>query len=663
MNRLAEATSPYLLQHADNPVDWYQWGEAAFAEARRRDVPVLLSVGYSSCHWCHVMAHESFEDEVTADEMNRLFVNIKVDREERPDVDSIYMEALQAMTGQGGWPMTVWLTPAGEPFFAGTYFPRVNRGGMASFRQVMAAVDDAWRSRRGDLTEQATRVMEALREEVQPGSGLPSLEQLESAIDNLSSSFDERRGGFGQAPKFPQQPLLEFLLRSSVFSPRSQQMLSATLEAMARGGIFDQLGGGFSRYSVDEAWVVPHFEKMLYDNAQLIRLYLWTGLEAGRADLVDTARRTIDYLIRDLRHPDGGFYSAEDADSEGVEGKFYVWGFDEFMDVCGPDAAVAARAFGVTTEGNFEGDNILVAALEPDDLRGEFPDVDTEAALARSRQALLERRAVRIRPGLDDKVVAAWNGLAIRALAEAGAALSEPGYLEAAKAAAQFVLERMAESGLKRTWAKGTPGSVDGFLDDYAALGLGLLSLFAATGETGWYSAAEELIRSIPVRFEDADGTLFSATAGDLFKRPRDLFDNPSPSGTSLAAEAMLWLSLYTGETDLRERAQGYLQQQAALFSRYPSGAGYGLAVATSLQLGTKELAVVGHDRVRLSEVYWKRSRPHIVLAQSDDPVSSVPLLVNRPGAPGGLAYVCSGMVCLAPTASPSELELLLDNS
>jgi uncharacterized protein len=421
-NRLVDATSPYLLQHKDNPVDWHQWGDEAFDEARKRDVPVLLSVGYSACHWCHVMAHESFEDPDTAEEMNQRFVNIKVDREERPDVDSIYMEAVQAMTGRGGWPMTVWLTPDGHPFYAGTYFPDSDRHGMPGFRRVIAAIADKWENGRKELIEQSDRLTEAIGRSIPVSDALPGKETIKRAHESIGATFDAINGGFGGAPKFPQQPVLEFLLRtrSEPWAKRADEMLATTLLEMANGGIHDHLGGGFARYSVDERWLIPHFEKMLYDNAQLARIYLWTGLELGNERFVEVSRATLGYLLTDLSHPDGGFYSAEDADSEGEEGRFYVWALDEIHEVLGlEDAAEAARFFGATEAGNFEGSNILHRPTAE-------PWTDRIETL---RQRLLDARSKRIRPGLDDKVIAAWNGLAIRAFAEAGAALGEHSYL------------------------------------------------------------------------------------------------------------------------------------------------------------------------------------------------------------------------------------------
>jgi uncharacterized protein len=663
-NRLARSTSPYLLQHAENPVDWHEWGDEAFAEARQRQVPILLSVGYSACHWCHVMAHESFEDSATAAEMNANFVNIKVDREERPDVDATYMEAVQAMTGHGGWPMTVFLTPELEPFYAGTYFPRDDRPGMPSFRRVMASLADAWRQRRGDVEEQAGRITEAISAPVMPGDGLPAPGTLVHAYQSLASSYEPTYGGFGHAPKFPQSPTLEFLLRvlREPWAPEAEAIVRKTLHAMADGGIHDQLAGGFARYSVDERWLVPHFEKMLYDNALLARLYLWAGIELVDERLVEVARSTFEYLLQDLRHPDGGFYSAEDADSEGVEGKFYVWTYDEFMEAAGADGGLGARYFGVTKRGNFEGHNILHRAM-PLEVAAAEMEISNEEASRRMdglRERLNDRRLGRIRPGLDDKVIAAWNGLAIRALAEGGAALDEPRYLEAAADAARFVLDRMQTSDgrLLRAWAKGHPSRVTGFLDDYSAMSSGLLALFAATGEVSWFEGARVLLDQLAERFADESGGFFTnEQTHELPKRPKDVFDNPSPSGNSLAAEALLTMSLYTGDQATRAAAEDTLRGLGMVMSRYPTGAPYALAVLHSVHRGTHELAVVGNEWSELAKVYWSRLRPHIVLAGSTGDETRVPLLIDRFVSGTTRAYLCSGFSCLAPVTSAEELE------
>jgi uncharacterized protein YyaL (SSP411 family) len=650
LNRLAHATSPYLLQHKDNPVDWHEWGEEAFAEARARDVPVLLSVGYSACHWCHVMAHESFEDSETAEEMNRLYVNVKVDREERPDVDSIYMDAVQTMTGRGGWPMTVWLTPDGRPFYAGTYFPDTDRHGMPAFRTVMRAVSDAWENRRDEVTGQSERLMEAISRTIPAADDLPDAETLAKAYESLAASFDPVNGGFGSAPKFPQEPDLDFLLRArdEEWAPRAGQMVRVTLSEMAAGGIHDHIGGGFARYSVDAQWLVPHFEKMLYDNAQLARLYLWVGIELNEPELILVARSTIAYMLTQLRHPDGGFYSAEDADSEGVEGKFYVWTVGQMEEALGPeDGAEGARFFGATPHGNFEGSNILYRPTSE-------PWTDRIEAI---RGRLLAARSERVRPGLDDKVVASWNGLAIRALAEAGAALDEETYLEAAAVTARFVLDHMMDGPLLyRSWREGRTGA-HGFLEDYASMAVGLFALYAATGEEEWYAAARDLTSGLHGRFGDPDGGFFdtSIEGETLIKRPKSQTDNPLPSGNALAAEALLLLSSYTGDLGFRELAIATLRSAGLLMDRYPSMVGHHLGVLHSL-LDSRELAIVGAQWPELARVFWSGYRPNVALAASHHDKGQIPLLEGRMKEGMTLAYVCQNHVCALPTADPAQL-------
>ncbi len=645
-NRLARATSPYLLQHRDNPVDWWEWGSNAFDEARRRNVPILLSVGYAACHWCHVMAHESFEDPQTAAVMNERFVNVKVDREERPDVDSIYMEAVQAMTGRGGWPMTVWIDHDGRPFYAGTYYPKEPNHGMPSFRQVMDAVWDAWQQRRDDVSEQAARLVAAISREI-PHGEVPDAEGLAVAYRQIESNYDAIHGGFGSAPKFPQQPVLEFMLRvrTETWAPNAGAMVAKTLDEMARGGIHDQIGGGFARYSVDARWLVPHFEKMLYDNAQLARLYLWAGVELGRPDFVAVARRTLDYLERDLRHPEGGFYSSEDADSEGVEGKFYVWTPEEIRSLLGERADEIIDYYGVTEAGNFEGANILSV------VGGEPPP-----HLEQSRGSLLQARSGRVRPGLDDKVIVSWNGLAIRALAEAGANLREHRYLDLARGAAGFVLDHLMVDGtLRRSWREGRT-SVPGFLDDYAGLAVGLYTLYAATGELRWYEHAIALTGHLE-RFTRPGGGFYSTSseAEDLVKRPTDVSDNPLPSGNALAAEALLLGSLYTARPDWREHSEAALGAAALLADRFPSMVGHHLAVAHS-STDTRELAIVGDGWQSMASVYWSRYRPGVALAPSTTGTATVPLLDGRQPDDGARAYVCRGFVCDLPTSDPEIL-------
>jgi uncharacterized protein YyaL (SSP411 family) len=648
-NRLADATSPYLLQHQENPVDWWEWCDEAFTVARGRDVPLLVSIGYAACHWCHVMAHESFEDPGTAALMNDEFVNIKVDREERPDIDSVYMEAVQAMTGRGGWPMTVWVDHEGRPFYAGTYFPKESRHGMPSFRQVIGAVSKAWRERRDDVSEQAERLVGAISRRI-PRGAVPDTDELAAAYDLVEASFDSVHGGFGAAPKFPQQPLLEFLLRAheEPWAPAAARMLTRTLEEMSDGGIHDQLGGGFARYSVDARWLVPHFEKMLYDNAQLARLYLWAGIELGRDDFVGVARSTLDYMARDLRHVGGGFFSSEDADSEGVEGKFYVWSPDEIRAVLGDEAEDFIRYFGATEAGNFEGANILHVVGE-----------ERPADLDRLRTALLEARGRRVRPGLDDKVIAAWNGLAIRALAEAGAALDDDRYLQLARDAAVFVFDELVVDGsLMRSWREGKV-SVPAFLDDHASMAVALFTLYSATGETSWFERALHLTHLLD-RFASEEGGFYTVASDGpgLVKRPSDLADNPLPSGNALAAEALLMASLFTGDESFRKTADLALAAAGLMVTRYPSMVGHHLAVALAAR-ETREVAIVGEQWRELSQVFWARYRPGTVLAASPFATDDVPLLAGRE-TDATLAFVCREFVCDRPTADPAELALQL---
>ncbi len=663
-NRLADETSPYLRQHQDNPVDWYPWGEAAFERARVEDRPILLSVGYSACHWCHVMAHESFEDPQTAAVMNELFVNVKVDREERPDVDGIYMSAVQATTGRGGWPMTVWLTPEGKPFFAGTYFPPDDRHGLPSFRRVLTSVAEAWSERRDGVEDQADHLTSAVARRLPVADTVPGRDALAAAYLRIEASFDHRRGGFGGAPKFPQQPVLEFLLRAAgqPWAPRAQDMVEATLARMASGGIRDHVGGGFARYSVDADWLIPHFEKMLYDNAQLARLYLRAWQVTGRSGFRDIAVETLDYLLRDLSHPDGGFFSAEDADSEGAEGKFYTWTKEEFHLLVGTGAEVAGAHFGVTGPGNFEGANHLHEAVAPDELAGRFdmPVEDVVDILDRAKEALLHHRSNRVRPGLDDKIITAWNGLALRAFAEAGVILGDERLLERARRNARFVLDnlRTDDGRLLRSWGQGT-AKILGFLDDYAGYAVGLFTLYQATGEVEWYTEAERLTRTMLELFTDG-GSLYStgADAEELITRPMDQMDNPLPSGTSLAAEALLWLSLYTGDSELRLAAERALRDSAALVEQYPSAVGHLLSVLTSLDIGPREVAIVGPDAGALHQVVWEAFRPELIIAldRANADGAIVPLLANRAQNGGTLAYVCEGFACKLPVSDPAAL-------
>ncbi|MBB6120216.1 thioredoxin domain-containing protein [Nocardiopsis algeriensis] len=669
-NRLSDATSPYLLQHADNPVEWWPWGEEAFAEARRRDVPVLVSVGYAACHWCHVMAHESFEDEATAALMNSLFVNVKVDREERPDVDAVYMEATQAMTGQGGWPMTVFTTPHGAPFYCGTYFPR------EGFRNLLQGVAAAWRDKRGELLDQGARVVDALgAPRSLPEAPPPTAAQLDLAVRTLAREYDEADGGFGGAPKFPPSMILSFLtaqhertssLRSADEPAPAWQMAVGTALAMAGGGIYDQLGGGFARYSVDRHWTVPHFEKMLYDNALLLRAYTRMGRrpvgtgrdEAGTAALLlRVAEETADWMLRDLRTPEGGFASALDADSEGEEGTYYVWTPAQLREVLGEeDAAFAAETFGVTEEGTFEhGTSVLRSASPPADAR----------RLERVREALLAARADRVPPARDDKVVAAWNGLAVAGLAEAGIVLERPDLVVAAKEAADLLLSvHMRDGRLVRTSRDGRPGTSAGVLEDYADVAEGLLALHGATGEARYVHAAGQLLDSVLEHFADGEGGFYD-TADDaekLFNRPQDPTDNAAPSGRSAAAAALLTYAAITGSERHRAAAESALSPVTLLAEKAPRFAGWGLAAAEALLSGPRAVAVVGDPDDPATAVLLRTALVEAPLGTAlvrgdgrDD--GGVPLLRDRPLLDGRpTAYVCEGFVCKLPTTSPEEL-------
>jgi len=645
-NRLAEAASPYLLQHQDNPVDWYEWGDAAFASAAALDRPILLSVGYAACHWCHVMAHESFEDEATAAAMNAHFVNIKVDREERPDVDRIYMDAVTAMSGHGGWPMTVFLTPEGKPFFAGTYFPKERLHGRPSFSDILAAVADAWATKRSELADQADRLTAAVGGALPMSEDLPDLAFLERVLGALEDSFDSQHGGFGGAPKFPQVPTLEFLMRLAALThdqevrARALAMVEHTLDEMARGGINDQLGGGFSRYSVDAVWLVPHFEKMLYDNALLARTYLRAWQLTDRPEFLDTARRTLDYLAGDMLDPSGGLHSAEDADSEGVEGRYYVWTWDELGKALGPDRERAAEMYGIRLEGNFEGSTILFLPEWPADTDARA-EIDARLSAARDE---------RVRPGRDDKVVTAWNGLALRAFAEAAAVLDDLRYLGIAEDIATFLVAQHTEhGGLLRSWRHGRAGPA-GFCDDYAATALGLFALYQATGDETWYSSADRIVREMVDRFADPAGGFF-ATAEDgerLIARPKNVQDNPTPSDNALAAEALLTLAAYTGEATLHLQFENTVRTAGAIMERHPAFAGQMLAVWATALHGVKEVAVI--DAPLLETVVWEAFRPEVVVATAG---RSVPLLTGREP---GKAYVCRNHVCALPVSDPVAL-------
>jgi uncharacterized protein YyaL (SSP411 family) len=673
-NRLAHETSPYLLQHADNPVDWWPWSGEAFEEARKRNVPVLLSVGYSSCHWCHVMAHESFEDQETAEYLNAHYVSVKVDREERPDVDAVYMEAVQAATGQGGWPMTVFLTPDAEPFYFGTYFPPAPRQGMPSFRQVLQGVSQAWDERRDEVHEVAGKIVRDLagREISYGDAQTPGEEELAQALLGLTREYDPQRGGFGGAPKFPPSMVLEFLLRhhARTGAEGALQMASDTCERMARGGIYDQLGGGFARYSVDRDWVVPHFEKMLYDNALLCRVYahLWrsTGSELARRVALETA----DFMVRELRTAEGGFASALDADSDDgtgkhVEGAYYAWTPEQLREVLGEqDADLAAQVFGVTQEGTFEeGASVLQLPVRD----GVF-DADKVASI---RERLLAARSGRPAPGRDDKVVAAWNGLAIAALAETGAYFDRPDLVEAAVAAADLLvrLHLDEQARLTRTSKDGHAGANAGVLEDYADVAEGFLALASVTGEGVWLEFAGFLLDHVLVRFTDSESGALYDTAADaerLIRRPQDPTDNAAPSGWTAAANALLSYAAHTGSEPHRTAAERALGVVKALGPRVPRFIGWGLAAAEAALDGPREVAIVGpalddEGTRTLHRTALLGTAPGAVVAVGVPGSEEFPLLADRPlvgGEPS--AYVCRNFTCDAPTTEPDRLRTVL---
>ena len=662
-NRLAQETSPYLLEHADNPVDWYPWGPEALARARAEHKPILLSIGYSACHWCHVMARESFEDPQTAALMNRDFVSIKVDREERPDLDQVYMRAVQGMTGSGGWPMTVFLLPDGTPFFAGTYFPPSDRFGMPSFPRVLAAVADAFAKRPADVEETAAQVRDFLNRPSVPlavGALTPAL--LDEAAAGLARDFDAVHGGFGGAPKFPQPMLVEVLLRHHVRTGQgaAMEMALQTLRAMANGGIHDQLGGGFHRYAVDDHWLVPHFEKMLYDNALLARAYLDAWQLTHDPAFRHVAEDTLAFVLRELTSPEGGFYSSLDADSEGEEGRFYLWTPQELEAVLGADqAGVLAAVFDVTAAGNFEGRNILhpVAA-------------GATELLDAARDRLMAFRSQRVRPHRDEKVIAGWNGLMLHAVADAGRVLDRPDLTTAAKANADFLLSHMRHGGRMRRSYKDGRAPLAGYLEDQAAVADGLLALYEATFDPRWLDEMRGLVGEMVTAFWDQASGAFFDTAQDqerLVARPQDVTDNAIPSGTSLAVDVLLRAGMLLGEPPWVDIARATLERLAPTAAKAPLAFGR-LLEALDFHLGrTVELAIIGEPEDpqtrRLLDVIRERFVPNRLVAVAPPGNGlAIPLLADRNALDGGAtAYLCEGFVCQAPTADPAELARQLE--
>ncbi|MBI3457660.1 MAG: thioredoxin domain-containing protein [Candidatus Rokubacteria bacterium] len=678
-NRLAKETSPYLLQHQYNPVDWYPWGEEAVARAKAEGKPILLSVGYSACHWCHVMERESFEDPEIARLMNASFISIKVDREERPDVDAIYMQAVQSMTGHGGWPMTVFLTPEGVPFYGGTYFPPQDRHGLPGFPRVLQAVGEFYRERQGQSEEIGRQLLERLRqgERVRAGADLLTREILDAASQALRVEFDARHGGLGQAPKFPQPTTWDFLLRywRRTGVPEALDMVRLTLSRMARGGIYDQLGGGFHRYAVDQVWLVPHFEKMLYDQSQLALLYLQAWQATGEPDYRRITVETLDYVIREMTDPEGGFYSTQDADSEGEEGKFFLWSEAELREVLDPDEArVAALYWGLADGPNFEGRNLLHVARDPDEVAGGLglSRGAMEEALGRARRKLFEAREPRVKPGRDEKVLAGWNGMMLRAFAEASRVLERPDYRTVAERNAGFLLRALRSEGrLLRSWKDGQ-AKLLGYLEDYAMVADGLLALYEAVFERRWLTAGRELTDEMIRLFWDRQAEAFFDTGTDheaLIVRPRNLFDSAVPCGTSVAADVCLRLAVLTGESAYERIGVAALRPVAPLMSRHPAGFGRFLS-ALDFHLGpTVEVALVwpaaSAEAARAAlvrEVFSRYLPTRIVAGAAEGDADGLPLLEGkmvRSGRP--TAYVCERYACQAPTTEPAELGRQLD--
>jgi hypothetical protein len=677
-NRLANETSPYLLQHANNPVDWYPWGSEALSRAKRENKPILLSIGYAACHWCHVMEHESFENETTAALMNERFVNIKVDREERPDLDGIYMQAVQAMTGHGGWPMTVFLTPDGVPYYGGTYFPPEDRHGIPSFRRILTALSDAYHAKPEDVARTAASVREmyATSTEQTQSAGPLSGELFDRVYRALADRHDEENGGFEGAPKFPQTMALDFLLRywGRRGTENALAIVTRSFKAMAAGGIYDQIGGGFARYSVDAKWLVPHFEKMLYDNALLIRLgaHLWQATKD--TDVRRAVDGTVEWAARELRAPEGGFYSSLDADSEGHEGTFYIWTAGEFDAVLGEDAGVARSYWGVTQDGNFEGKNILSVTADRRLVarRHGLTESQLEELINRARQRLFDARAKRVRPGRDDKVLASWNGLMVRGIAEAARVFGDELYRSLALDTATFLFDAMVKDGRVFRSYKDGRARIAGYLEDHASLGLAALSVYELTFDERWLERARELSAACVRWFWDDTTSAFYDTASDqetLITRPRDFTDNATPSGTSLAVELLARLAELLHDVDARRRATYVVESLAPAIQRYPMAFGHLLTSADMLVNGAVELAIVGDpaadDFNALERAAADVYVPSLVIAggepRSDEKIA---LLAARPMRDGrATAYVCRGYTCDEPATSANLLSEQLERA
>ncbi len=668
-NHLQHETSPYLRQHAENPVDWYPWGEEAFRRAKEEDKPILLSIGYSSCHWCHVMAHESFEDPATARVMNENYVSIKVDREERPDLDNIYMDAVQTLTGHGGWPLTVFLTPEGKPYFGGTYFPSTARYGLPSFRHILEEMAEEYRQKRRETENTADWLVTQIRQTpVRATGSLPGPEVLASAYNNLRRTFDPTFGGFGPAPKFPQPMIVEFLLRLHHRGSGADGLLmvETTLGRMAGGGIYDQLGGGFHRYSVDQRWTVPHFEKMLYDNAQLARLYLHAYQVTGNPLYRRIVTETLDYVRREMRSPEGGFYTAQDADSEGGEGAYYVWTPVEVRDVLGEEEAkFASYYFGITRSGNFEGKSIPTRHRDDAGVAAEYRVSLAELTqrAERSRQRLRERRDQRPQPGTDTKIIAGWNGLMLGSFAEAGAALANPVYLETARENARYLLSALYSDGNLWHTSDARPPRVAGFLQDYAFVVEGLLALHRATLEGEWLRRARELAMAMLERFwSDRDKAFYDTAAGheELIVRPRTVVDSALPAGASAATLALYYLAGLEGNEGYRQVAETSLAGVVRTAAKQPHSFAYWLCAFDFATTSPRELAVVGPPDDPATQALLRTAvslyQPNLVVVGQEGAEGS-PLLEGRPAQDGRpTAYYCVDFTCRRPTTSADEL-------
>jgi uncharacterized protein YyaL (SSP411 family) len=669
-NRLIHETSPYLLQHANNPVDWHAWGEEALKLSQTSDKPILLSIGYSACHWCHVMEHESFENETIAKLMNDNFINIKVDREERPDLDQVYMNAVQLMTGSGGWPMTVFLLPSGEPFYGGTYFPPDDRYGRPGFRRLLETIAHSYKVKRQEIVNGAQSLRQHLNQRVQgsANAGVVQLTLLDQAARGLSSRFDPRQGGFGAAPKFPPSMTIEFLLRYYHRTGNSEalQMSTFTLDKMAYGGLYDQIGGGFHRYSTDDRWLVPHFEKMLYDNALLARAYLDAWRVTGNPLYRRITEEVLDFIVREMRDPNGGFYSTQDADSEGVEGKFYVWDLDEFKATAGPDGELLARYLDVTAHGNWEEHNILNVPRPPDVFckLEKISEDELKSRFDAARPKLYAAREKRIHPGRDEKILTDWNGLALRAFADSAAYLGREDYRKIAESNAEFIFKTLWDGKRLLHSFKDGRARFNAYLDDYSNVADGLLSLYQLTFDEKWLNRCESIVDHIIDKFWDSEsGGFYFTDIGHetLITRTKDYFDNATPSGNSVAADVLVRLGALLGRNDLAEKAAKLFASTGGLLAQYPSGFGR-LLEAIDFYLGpSKEIAVVGYvptDNGTQSFItaYRKRFLPRTVIASGEP--GTVALLRNRTAIDGKpTAYVCENMTCQRPVTDVGEFE------